>query len=224
MHCGGTKSVSMQDVLDLNNDSAKEYSFGSISQVAVGVFATITSNLFGSLSTSLISGYRCTSVVGTIHDKPPEAEEALELSNLNVDGQPQVVDDLEIPANITSLHIKEAANEDTMLQSSSELPETFRQFDMVNDCSDHHFVKESGTDLQSQVKRSWLKKVHQEWSILEKDLPETIYIRVYEERMDLLRAAIVGSGGTPYHDGLFFFDIYLPPQYPNVPPVSSFVP
>lgn len=38
--------------------------------------------------------------------------------------------------------------------------------------------------------------------------------------MDLVRAAIVGAPGTPYHDGLFFFDILLPPDYPHVPPVS----
>lgn len=38
--------------------------------------------------------------------------------------------------------------------------------------------------------------------------------------MDLLRAAIIGPSGTPYHDGLFFFDILLPPQYPHEPPVS----
>lgn len=47
-----------------------------------------------------------------------------------------------------------------------------------------------------------------------------IYVRVYEERIDLLRAVIVGASGTPYHDGLFFFDIFLPPDYPHEPPVS----
>ena len=48
---------------------------------------------------------------------------------------------------------------------------------------------------------------------------DTIFVRAYEDRMDLLRAVIMGPAGTPYHDGLFFFDIYFPPQYPNVPPV-----
>ncbi|KAE9458112.1 hypothetical protein C3L33_09986, partial [Rhododendron williamsianum] len=38
----------------------------------------------------------------------------------------------------------------------------------------------------------------------------TIFVRVYESRMDLLRAVIVGAEGTPYHDGLFFFDIFFP--------------
>lgn len=54
-------------------------------------------------------------------------------------------------------------------------------------------------------------------------LTETIYVRIYEERMDLLRAAIVGPSATPYHDGLFFFDIFLPPEYPHEPPVSYFI-
>ncbi|KAF6141984.1 hypothetical protein GIB67_037952 [Kingdonia uniflora] len=46
----------------------------------------------------------------------------------------------------------------------------------------------------------------------------TIFVRVYEERINLLRAAIVGAPGTPYHDGLFFFDFFLPSDYPNEPP------
>lgn len=48
---------------------------------------------------------------------------------------------------------------------------------------------------------------------------DSIYVRVYEERMDLLRAVILGAPGTPYHDGLFVFDLYLPPEYPHTPPV-----
>jgi len=39
--------------------------------------------------------------------------------------------------------------------------------------------------------------------------------------MDLLRAVIVGASGTPYQDGLFFFDFHLPPEYPEVPPVIA---
>ncbi|CAL9247605.1 unnamed protein product, partial [Arabidopsis halleri] len=55
---------------------------------------------------------------------------------------------------------------------------------------------------------------------LEKDLPDMIFVRAYESRMDLLRAVIIGAQGTPYHDGLFFFDIFFPDTYPSVPPVN----
>lgn len=52
-------------------------------------------------------------------------------------------------------------------------------------------------------------------------LTEGIYVRVYEDGMDLLRAAIIGPSGTPpYHDGLFFFDAFFPNTYLDSPPVS----
>nr|ACN34390.1 unknown [Zea mays] len=90
-----------------------------------------------------------------------------------------------------------------------------KRFDVVTDCLDHHFVKENGHE---SVTRGWLKKVRLEWNILQNDLPDGIHVRVYEERMDLLRACIVGAPGTPYHDNLFFFDIFFPPDYPHEPP------
>lgn len=39
--------------------------------------------------------------------------------------------------------------------------------------------------------------------------------------MDLLRVAIVGAQGTPYHDNLFIFDFHLPQEFPLTPPVSQ---
>lgn len=45
---------------------------------------------------------------------------------------------------------------------------------------------------------------------------DTIYVR------NLLRAVMVGAIGTPYHDGLFFFDLQLPPSYRSVPPLVNY--
>ncbi|KAH7651711.1 ubiquitin-conjugating enzyme E2 O protein [Dioscorea alata] len=99
----------------------------------------------------------------------------------------------------------------------------FEKFIVVDDYSDHHFVMSNDKRLAiSQVKSGWLKKLHQEWSILESNLPDSIYVRVYEDRIDLLRAAIIGAPGTPYHDGLFFFDICLPSDYPHEPPLVHY--
>ncbi|KAL6850177.1 hypothetical protein ACP4OV_020804 [Aristida adscensionis] len=91
---------------------------------------------------------------------------------------------------------------------------TFNQFDVVQDFSDHHYAKKS----PGKPSKDWVKAVQSDWKLLQKDLPESIYVRVYEDRMDLLRAAMVGPAGTPYHDGLFFFDIRFPPEYPKCPP------
>ena len=51
---------------------------------------------------------------------------------------------------------------------------------------------------------------------------DTVYVRAYEDRMDLLRVAMVGASGTPYHDGLFFFDLQLPPTFPAAPPSVNY--
>ncbi|CAN1123741.1 Putative ubiquitin-conjugating enzyme E2 38 [Linum perenne] len=90
----------------------------------------------------------------------------------------------------------------------------FKQFDMVEDFSDHHYRNGE----QAVHPKNWAKRIQEEWKILENNLPDTIFVRVYESRMELLRSVIVGPAGTPYHDGLFVFDCLFPPNYPNSPP------
>ncbi|KAF5728312.1 Ubiquitin-conjugating enzyme 25 putative isoform 1 [Tripterygium wilfordii] len=94
--------------------------------------------------------------------------------------------------------------------------EHFKRFDTVEDYSDHHYNAE-GSSVK-QPPKNWAKRIQEEWRILEKDLPDMIFVRVYETRMDIMRAVIIGAQGTPYHDGLFFFDIFFPSGYPRVPP------
>ncbi|XP_026378497.1 probable ubiquitin-conjugating enzyme E2 25 [Papaver somniferum] len=88
----------------------------------------------------------------------------------------------------------------------------FKQFDIIsinefNSISDHHYVSRSLSPSSTEA-------IMEEWRILEKDLPDSIFVRVYKGRVDLLRAVIIGPSGTPYHDGLFFFDIQVPSNYP----------
>ncbi|TVU17632.1 hypothetical protein EJB05_33680, partial [Eragrostis curvula] len=94
----------------------------------------------------------------------------------------------------------------------------FMKFDVIQSPSDHHYLDnmEQGTGGGTKG----LKRVQKEWKVLENNLPDTIYVRAFEDRMDLLRAAMVGAAGTPYQDGLFFFDLQLPPSsYPAEPPL-----
>ncbi|KEH22433.1 putative aminoacyltransferase, E1 ubiquitin-activating enzyme [Medicago truncatula] len=93
------------------------------------------------------------------------------------------------------------------------------KFDLVSDDSDHKYRLDNiGGNCFSNTRSSIYKRIMKEWKILEKNLPDSIYVRAYESRIDLLRAVIVGAAGTPYHDGLFFFDIQFPSDYPNIPP------
>ena len=66
------------------------------------------------------------------------------------------------------------------------------------------------------------KKIMSELVSLGSSLPvhwaSSIFVRVSDESINLIKALIIGPEGTPYENGCYEFDIYLPPTYPNVSP------
>eukprot|EP00899_Mesostigma_viride_P020466 jgi/Mesvir1/28420/Mv15849-RA.2 len=68
------------------------------------------------------------------------------------------------------------------------------------------------------VDRRFLRRMQKEWALLQSNLPDSIAVRCFQDRVDLLRAVVSGPAATPYHDGLYFFDIYFPSDYPTSPP------
>jgi ubiquitin-protein ligase len=53
--------------------------------------------------------------------------------------------------------------------------------------------------------------------------PSSILVRQDESSIDYLRALMTGPADTPYAGGCFFFDVYLPPSYPQVNPSVIFL-
>lgn len=96
--------------------------------------------------------------------------------------------------------------------------EKFKKFDIV---ADDHLLSGQSTSAMNQLPQEWVERIHEEWKLCKEHLPDTIFVRVYEGRMDLLRAVFIGQEGTPYQDGLFFFDLSFPINYPNSPPLVS---
>ncbi|TXG71578.1 hypothetical protein EZV62_000157 [Acer yangbiense] len=96
--------------------------------------------------------------------------------------------------------------------------ENFENFDLVEDYADHHYAGNKRQNCFTDTGSCVYKAIMREWKILGNDLPDSIFVRVYEKRLDLLRAVIIGARGTPYHDALFFFDIAFPSNYPVKPP------
>ncbi|CAK7329477.1 unnamed protein product [Dovyalis caffra] len=148
-------------------------------------------------------------------------------SNINDNCAVQNINEKEEDA---AVEVPVSSNEEASCNSSTEKSNAMtcseariyhhiKHFDTAKDPLDHHFLDSTG---QINNGRKWLKKVQQDWNILQNNLPDEIYVRVYEDRMDLLRAAIIGAYGTPYQDGLFFFDFHLPPEYPDVPPSAHY--
>ncbi|CAM0946731.1 unnamed protein product [Alopecurus aequalis] len=92
-------------------------------------------------------------------------------------------------------------------------PFGFPRFDIVQSPSDHHYLETTDPECTVELNaRHGMSTFHVHLHA------DTIYVRAFEDRMDLLRVVMVGASGTPYHDGLFFFDFQLPPSYPSIPP------
>jgi len=74
----------------------------------------------------------------------------------------------------------------------------------------------------SGINKKRMVHIASEIAGLSADLPvewySGIYVRVDEDRPDVLKACIIAPEGTPYENGCFEFDILLPLDYPNVPP------
>jgi baculoviral IAP repeat-containing protein 6 len=67
-----------------------------------------------------------------------------------------------------------------------------------------------------------MRKLLGQVSSLTTDLPEGIYVRHGESRLDVLKILISGPAGTPYENGLFEFDMFCGHEFPSRPPKMIF--
>lgn len=87
---------------------------------------------------------------------------------------------------------------------------------------DFHFTKEATRSGSSEPSLGRMRKLLAQVSSLSTDLPEGIYVRHGESRVDVLRIIIVGPADTPYENGLFEFDMFCHGQFPCEPPMVFF--
>ncbi|CAH3996803.1 unnamed protein product [Pieris brassicae] len=76
--------------------------------------------------------------------------------------------------------------------------------------------------LQPSEPRSFYSAVKREIKLLKSDLPSGVWVRGYEDRIDLLSVMIAGPTRTPYEGGLFVFDVQLGGEYPRAPPLCHY--
>ncbi|KAF2429415.1 hypothetical protein EJ08DRAFT_688371 [Tothia fuscella] len=69
---------------------------------------------------------------------------------------------------------------------------------------------------------SLMKRIGKEHRILSSSLPDGIFVRTWESRLDLLRVLIIGPLDTPYEFAPFIIDLNIPPEYPHSPPLAYF--
>lgn len=85
-----------------------------------------------------------------------------------------------------------------------------------------HAYREEAKLLTGTVLPGRLASIATELGSLAQNVPSSwgasIFLRVDDERIDLIKAMLVGPAGTPYQNGCFFFDIFLPQAYNKGPP------
>ncbi|XP_076809135.1 (E3-independent) E2 ubiquitin-conjugating enzyme UBE2O-like isoform X1 [Clavelina lepadiformis] len=85
--------------------------------------------------------------------------------------------------------------------------------------SNHYYLS---VEFQPKNMKIFMKAVKRDLYLLQ-SLPSGIFVKTYENRMDLLSVLFEGPHSTPYEDGLFAFDVQLPWDYPNIPPRFHYV-
>jgi ubiquitin-conjugating enzyme E2 O len=73
-----------------------------------------------------------------------------------------------------------------------------------------------------QMSPAFSRRIAREHRILSSSLPEGIFVRTWESRLDILRVLIVGPLNTPYELAPFLFDFHFPSTFPTTPPVGYF--
>lgn len=83
----------------------------------------------------------------------------------------------------------------------------------------HHYY-----DTQRSTSNTNLRRISKEHKILRKEgaLPEGVFVRTWEARLDLLRVLFIGPLDTPYMLAPFVIDIHLAEDFPKKPPQVFF--
>lgn len=103
-------------------------------------------------------------------------------------------------------------------QSTDLNVESFQVLDSAPSTHKYHL-----TVFQTNNPQSFYKAVQREHRLLRTALPPGVWVRTFEDRLDLLSVMIEGPKKTPYEDGLFLFDVQLGQDYPNAPPLCHYI-
>mmetsp|Transcript_22327 Transcript_22327/g.36527 ORF Transcript_22327/g.36527 Transcript_22327/m.36527 type:complete len:387 (+) Transcript_22327:757-1917(+) len=94
--------------------------------------------------------------------------------------------------------------------------------EIYDDKSPEHVFKKEAKNVKG-LSSKLMSRLTREVGAMMNGLPPGIFLRVDSKRMDVMRAMIIGPQGSPYTNGVFFFDIYMPSTYPSVSPKCKII-
>ncbi|SJL05546.1 uncharacterized protein ARMOST_08914 [Armillaria ostoyae] len=131
--------------------------------------------------------------------------------------------EMDVESDTTSVNpvvdiLKTMKDGTTIDEENDDFP--WKRFDILPSAPHDHAYYASPP---AQPSKSFLSRLQREYRILQSSLPESIIIRTYEDRSDLLRSLIIGPNNTPYEDAPFVIDWMLPATFPSSPPIGHFL-
>ncbi|KAL2268956.1 hypothetical protein VTJ83DRAFT_3802 [Remersonia thermophila] len=153
------------------------------------------------------------------HSSPPEESEPRESPRLSL---PRF-----FGPNVTTRRMRAAAEKDAELTVALEQAKQRSEWHRANCVKDvpddvimnaSYFGGKAKAIDSSSLTPGRMKKILAQVSSLSTDLPEGIYVCHGESRLDVLRIIIIGPLGTPYEHGIFEFDMFCGPEFPQKPP------
>ncbi|KIJ68200.1 hypothetical protein HYDPIDRAFT_24499 [Hydnomerulius pinastri MD-312] len=156
--------------------------------------------------------------------KPSPAPEDDSLTPLPRNVTPDLADSvspLPISPSTTSPDVTQGIVVDSDAKEGTEIDEesTWKRFEILPSApADHAFC----STVSSQPSRAFLARLTKEYRALSNSLPDSIIVRAYEDRADLLRCLIIGPENTPYEDAPFVIDWMLDSNFPQSPPIAHF--
>lgn len=100
-----------------------------------------------------------------------------------------------------------------------------REYPIINIEYEYAYRKEA---LEKKpYKANFVKNINDEIKLLKENLPlsldASIFVVYDSDQYNVFKVLITGASSTPYAHGCFIFDIFLPYDYPNVPPLVKLV-
>jgi ubiquitin-protein ligase len=88
----------------------------------------------------------------------------------------------------------------------------------------HHFVKDVSAFTTFYVSNA-IRMIAKQYEIISRSLPLTsesaIFFRQDPDNLCMFKFAVIPNEDTPYKYGIFVFDVFLPPDFPRVPPIVN---
>ncbi|KAK4244547.1 hypothetical protein C7999DRAFT_43818 [Corynascus novoguineensis] len=114
------------------------------------------------------------------------------------------------------------------LQEVSKKSSDFHRANCVKEVPDDlivessYFAKDAREAEKLKPAPGRMRKLLAQIASLSTDLPQGIYVRHGESRIDVLKILIIGPADTPYEHGLFEFDMFCGSDFPERPPKMFF--